>query len=79
MDSPIITVPLEEYKELLEIKIRTELEAKHKEEVNAIRDELDVARSNSNYWYGRVGELSKEKDELLKEIADLKFEKGLNE
>ena len=79
MDSPIITVPLEEYKELLEIKIRTELEAKHKEEVDAIRYELETARSNSTYWYNRAGELSKEKDELLKEIADLKFEKGLDE
>lgn len=71
MDSPIITISLEEYKELLELKIRTELEAKHKEEVDAINYELEATRTNSTYWYNRAGELAKEIDDLKCELTDM--------
>lgn len=54
----LITVSLEEYKELLEIKIRKEFEEKLRE----IEKDRDEWISVSRYWSDRYEELKKEKE-----------------
>ena len=54
----MITVSLEEYKELLEIKIRKEFEEKLRE----IEKDRDEWISVSRYWSDRYKELKKEKE-----------------
>lgn len=54
----MITVSLEEYKELLELKIRKEFEEKLRE----IEKDRDEWISVSRYWSDRYEELKKEKE-----------------
>ena len=66
MNHVFISISVAEYKELLEMKIRAEMEAAYQTELKKLKDELDLEKSGSSYWYGRAQEL----EEKLKKYTE---------
>ena len=53
MESRIVIISIEEYKELLTLKIETEIKAKYESELSSIREDLALEKESSAYWYKR--------------------------
>ena len=64
MESRVVVISVEEYKELLTLKITAELEAKYKEEIAALKDDLESEKRVSSYWYDRQRQTEQELKEL---------------
>ena len=74
----IMTVSVAEYKELIEFKIRTEIEAQSRAlvedlelQLQAKDKELEDARECTNYWYERAIKVEKEAAQLKIKLNEL--------
>ena len=71
-----ITLEIEEYKELLETKIRSEVELEFREAITAhqnviedLKEQLAKAEENKIYWYNRWSEVQKQCDTYCGEVV----------
>lgn len=74
-----ITISVEEYKELVELKIRAEYvkEIENlKLELQAKDEEISHRQDSINYWFDEYQEEKKAKLALMEELDALKNEKG---
>lgn len=62
-----ISIEIEEYKELLKVKISKEYE----EEIQNLKLEIQEKEANQNYWYTEWSREHREKNDLKKKLDEL--------
>lgn len=76
MTSKYIVVPIEEYKELLKIKLEGEIKAQYDEqiedlklEIQSLEERIENEQSASMLWWKKCKELEKELEEERSDVA----------
>ena len=65
-----ITITINEYKELIELKIRDEFAA----QITKLEAEIKAKQEDSNFWYKQYCQRNSELDALQQTVAELKTE-----
>lgn len=71
MDERYITIKVEEYKALIEFKLRQQIEAEYAEEIGDLEAQLHSATVEAEYWEKMYKVRSEECEELYKKIDEL--------
>ena len=58
MESKYVVITVDEYKELIAVKIRVDMEETYRDTIKKLEEEVDYLRSNRDFWYNEFLKLN---------------------